>query len=74
MIGLDPLPAGPKGRITQGVVNSHAIGWPGPASQKASLALAKYIVVDMFAKAVQGESPEAAVAWAENELKQVYGA
>jgi hypothetical protein len=29
-------------------------------------------VIDMFAKAIQGDSPEAAVAWAENELKQVY--
>ena len=47
-------------------------GWAGPYNQKAGLAQSKYIVVDMFARAVQGESPEAAVAWAENELKQVY--
>ena len=52
---------------------SRAIGWPGPADQRASLALAKYIVVDMFARAVQGESPEAAVAWAEGEYKTIYG-
>jgi hypothetical protein len=26
----------------------------------------------MFARAVQGESPEQAVSWAENELKQIY--
>ena len=49
-----------------------APGWPGPYNQQAGLAQAKYIVVDMFARAVQGDSPEAAVAWAENELKQVY--
>jgi hypothetical protein len=49
-----------------------APGWPGPYDQQAGLAQAKYIVVDMFARAVQGDSPEAAVAWAENELKQVY--
>jgi multiple sugar transport system substrate-binding protein len=48
------------------------IGWPGPPNQKAGLAWSKYIIVDMFAKAVQGDTPEAAVAWAENELKQVY--
>jgi multiple sugar transport system substrate-binding protein len=48
------------------------IGYAGLANQKAGLAISKYIVVDMYAKAVQGESAEAAVAWAENELKQVY--
>ena len=48
------------------------IGYAGPPSQKAGLAQAKYIIVDMFAKATQGDSAEAAVAWAETELKQVY--
>jgi multiple sugar transport system substrate-binding protein len=47
-------------------------GYPGPYNQQAGLAQSKYIIVDMFARAVQGESPEQAVAWAENELKQVY--
>jgi multiple sugar transport system substrate-binding protein len=51
---------------------SRAPGFPGPFNQKAGLAQSKYIIVDMFAKAVQGDSPEAAVAWAENELKQIY--
>jgi multiple sugar transport system substrate-binding protein len=51
---------------------TRAPGWPGPWSAQAGLAQSKYIVVDMFAKAVQGDSPEAAVAWAENELKQIY--
>jgi multiple sugar transport system substrate-binding protein len=50
-----------------------APGWPGPYSQQAGLVQSKYVIVDMFAKAVQGDSPEAAVAWAENELKSVYG-
>jgi multiple sugar transport system substrate-binding protein len=48
------------------------LGSPGQPDHKVGLSVSKYIVVDMFAKAVQGESPEAAVAWAENELKQVY--
>jgi multiple sugar transport system substrate-binding protein len=47
-------------------------GYPGPYDQRAGLAQSKYIVVDMFARAVQGDAPEAAVAWAENELKQIY--
>ena len=49
------------------------LGFPGPADQKVSLVQSKYIIVDMFAKAVQGETPEAAVAWAEREMKDAYG-
>jgi multiple sugar transport system substrate-binding protein len=49
------------------------LGYPGPADQKVSLVQSKYIIVDMFAKAVQGDSPEAAVAWAEKEMKDAYG-
>lgn len=49
-------------------------GWPGPSNQKAAEALSKYIVVDMYAKAVQGMPAEDAVKWAEAELKKVYGA
>jgi multiple sugar transport system substrate-binding protein len=47
-------------------------GFAGPYSARATLAQARYIVVDMFARAVQGETPEAAVAWAESELERVY--
>lgn len=53
---------------------ARTLGWPGPPIQKAGLAWSKFIVVDMFARAIQGESAESAVAWAEGELKQVYGA
>ena len=47
-------------------------GFAGPANQKAAEALSKYIVVDMYAKAVQGMPAEAAVAWADGELKKIY--
>jgi multiple sugar transport system substrate-binding protein len=53
---------------------ARTVGWPGPPSQKAGLVWSKYIVVDMFARAIQGESPAAAVAWAETELKSIYEA
>jgi multiple sugar transport system substrate-binding protein len=52
---------------------TRAPGWPGPWDQKAGRAQSDFVVVDMFSKAVQGESPEAAVAWAEKELQRVYG-
>jgi multiple sugar transport system substrate-binding protein len=49
-------------------------GYAGPASRKAAEAWSKYIIVDMFAKAVQGTPPKEAIKWAAGELKQVYGA
>ena len=49
-------------------------GYSGPASRKAAEAWSKYIIVDMFAKAVQGTPPQEAIKWATRELKQVYGA
>jgi multiple sugar transport system substrate-binding protein len=47
-------------------------GFAGPASRKSSEAMAKYILVDMFAKAVQGTPPEEALKWATAELKKIY--
>lgn len=49
-----------------------ALGYEGPASLAAAEVQAKYIVVDMYARAVQGEAPEAAVRWAEDEMKPIY--
>jgi multiple sugar transport system substrate-binding protein len=34
--------------------------------------LTKYIITDMYAKAVQGMTAEDAVKWAEGELKKIY--
>jgi multiple sugar transport system substrate-binding protein len=34
--------------------------------------LSKYVITDMYAKAVQGMSAEEAVKWAEGEIKKVY--
>jgi len=51
---------------------TRAFGHPGPASAKATEAYTKYIIVDMYAKAVQGMKAEDAVKWAEGELKKIY--
>jgi len=48
-------------------------GYAGPANRKAAEVLTKYIITDMYAKAIQGMTPEAAVKWAAGELKSVYG-
>ena len=49
-------------------------GWPGPFGRAASEVQSKYIIVDMFARAVQGESAKDAATWAAKELRNVYGA
>ena len=46
--------------------------YPGPSTAKATEAYTKYIIVDMYAKAVQGTKAEDAVKWAETELKKIY--
>ncbi len=51
---------------------SRMIGYAGPAGSKATEVYSKYIITDMYAKAVQGMPPEEAVRWAEGELKKIY--
>jgi multiple sugar transport system substrate-binding protein len=48
-------------------------GYAGPPSAKASEGYSKYVIVDMYAKAIQGMPAEDAVKWAEGELKKIYG-
>jgi multiple sugar transport system substrate-binding protein len=49
-------------------------GWPGPASKAAAAqkAWVMHIVPAMFGKAVSGASPQEAIKWAEEELRQLY--
>jgi multiple sugar transport system substrate-binding protein len=47
-------------------------GWPGPFGRAASEVQAKYVIVDMYARAVQGQPTDQCIAAAERELKQVY--
>lgn len=48
-------------------------GHAGPSTGKATEAFSKYVITDMYAKAVQGMAAEEAVKWAEAELKKIYG-
>ena len=54
--------------------NTRLFGHAGPSTGKATEAFTKYIVTDMYAKAVQGMAAEEAVKWAEGELKKIYEA
>jgi ABC-type glycerol-3-phosphate transport system substrate-binding protein len=47
-------------------------GYAGPPNQKAAEVQTKYIIVDMYAKAIQGMPAEDAVKWAHDELVKVY--
>jgi multiple sugar transport system substrate-binding protein len=51
---------------------SRALGYAGPPSARATLAYTKYVITDMYAKAVQGSTPEDAVRWANEELTRIY--
>jgi multiple sugar transport system substrate-binding protein len=52
--------------------STRIFGYSGPATAKATEAYTKYIVTDMYAKAVQGMNAEDAVKWAEAELRRIY--
>jgi len=49
-------------------------GYAGPADRKAAEGLSKYLITDMYAKAVQGMSAEDAVKWADGEFKSIHAA
>ena len=49
-------------------------GYAGPPDRQAAEVQTKYIIIDMYAKAVQGMKAEDAVNWATGELKSIYGA
>jgi multiple sugar transport system substrate-binding protein len=53
---------------------TRAFGHPGPATAKATEAYTKYVIVDMYARGVQGTKAEDTVKQAETELKKIYEA
>ncbi|HET7884380.1 MAG TPA: extracellular solute-binding protein [Acetobacteraceae bacterium] len=52
--------------------SGHFAGYAGPAGRAAAEAISKFIIVDMYAKAVQGTPPEDAVKWAHDEMVKIY--
>jgi multiple sugar transport system substrate-binding protein len=54
------------------VKDARPLGYAGAPNAKATEALAKYIIVDMYTKAIQGMPPEEALRWATAELKKIY--
>jgi multiple sugar transport system substrate-binding protein len=56
------------------VDSGRAPGRPGPASRKAAEAISKYVITDMYARAVQGMAAKDAVNWAHADLVKIYAA
>src|SRR5499433_2851847 len=54
------------------LANAHLLGWPAPPSRQLAESVAKYVVVDMFAKACAGAATKDVIANAEAQLKQIY--
>jgi multiple sugar transport system substrate-binding protein len=47
-------------------------GYAGPPDRKSAEVISKYIIVDMYAKAIQGMPAEEAAKWAHSEATKVY--
>jgi multiple sugar transport system substrate-binding protein len=50
------------------------VGYAGAPNQKAAEVQTKYIIIDMYAKAIQGMDAEASVKAAHDDLTKIYGA
>ena len=48
------------------------VGYAGPPDRKAAEVVSKYIIVDMYAKAIQGMAAEEAAKWAHSEVVKAY--
>ena len=52
---------------------ARALGYEGQPTGRTNEVFAKYVVVNMFSRAVQGTTPEESVKRAEAEMNQIYG-
>ena len=54
------------------LASAHLPGWPAPPNRQLAESVAKYVVVDMFAKACAGASTKEVIKNAEAQLKEIY--
>ncbi len=57
---------------TVGEISKRYAGHAGPSGRGAAEAVTKYIITDMYAKAIQGMAAEDAAKWAHAELAKIY--
>jgi ABC-type glycerol-3-phosphate transport system substrate-binding protein len=53
-------------------INGRLAGYAGPPDRKSAEVVSKYIIVDMYAKAIQGMPAEEAAKWAHSEATKAY--
>jgi multiple sugar transport system substrate-binding protein len=51
----------------------HLYGWPAPGDERSQQVTYSFVIPNMFAKAVTGASTKEAMAWAEGEIRRIYG-
>ncbi|HEX3447110.1 MAG TPA: ABC transporter substrate-binding protein [Isosphaeraceae bacterium] len=56
------------------MATAHLPGWPAPPDHRLAQSVAKYVIVDMFAKACTGTATKDAIKSAEAQLKEIYRA
>ena len=54
------------------LATAHLPGWPAPPNHQLAESVAKYVIVDMFAKACTGTSTKEVIKNAEAQLKDIY--
>jgi multiple sugar transport system substrate-binding protein len=52
---------------------SHLPGWPAPVSRPQAEVIAKYVIIDMFAKACGGAATKDVIKEAQAQVKRIYG-
>jgi len=65
----------PKFNILQDTINDQStviVGYPGSPDSKAGQVNNTYIIPQMMAKAVNGQSADQAIKFAEDQLKTIY--
>ena len=58
----------------EAMATAHLPGWPAPPDHRLAESVAKYVIVDMFAKACTGTATKDAIKSAEAQLKEIYRA
>ncbi len=51
---------------------SHLPGWPAPLSRAQAEVIAKYVIIDMFAKACSGGATKDVIGTAQDQVKRIY--
>jgi multiple sugar transport system substrate-binding protein len=54
------------------MASAHLPGWPAPPGRQLAEVVAKYVTVDMFAKACAGAATKEVIKSAEAQLKEIY--